>query len=210
MIIFQIILCFFPLILGLIILPLTIKSLTFKNIFLGIALGLFSFIPIVIIQMFLYKIPIFNKQTIGALFISCLIGNGFIEEFFKMILLNFIPIKSQNITKKCFFSIALISTLTLASFESLIYFFNGFTNILLRFVSAVFIHCICCILSSIFLWQKKQTKKFNLFFLWAVLLHGLFNFFIVLPGKFWIISIIVEVFGIIKITLALIPEKDLS
>lgn len=212
MIYLQIFLCFLPIILSGIILPFCIKTLNFKRICFALLLGILSFIPIVISQFFLFRLDIFTRKTISWIFLTCLICNGFIEETFKMLFLNLACKKAPKptIDKSSFLGIGVLSGLTLASFETLIYFITGSTNIILRICTAVLIHGSCSLMSAIFIWERKRNNSFSFMYFFAILIHGLYNFFASLPGKFWYFSFSVIIFAIIHLTIYLTRDKMLE
>ena len=205
MLILQIFLCFLPIFLSLILFPFIIKSFNFKNAFFSVFIGFLTFIPIIIIHYLLYNIHFFTKNSIFNLFLFYLIFNGITEETIKML---FFYIHNKLFQKSVFFACCITSSLTLASFETFIYFLTGNTNIILRLFTAVIIHTICALFSAIYIEEKKSQISFSFF--WAIMLHTLYNFFASLPDFFNFFSIIVIIFGIIKLIVKFLPNNEIS
>lgn len=158
--------------------------------------GLFSLIPIVIIQHFVLKLPVFTDNTLVAALITVLVFNGLIEETVKMFSLLILPHKKLNFAT--FFSLCIIVGLSLGCFETVIYLFSGYHNIEVRSLTAVVMHSLCCGLSGIYVWTwRNPVEKANGTkspyvqpFVWAIILHGAYNFFAGFSGGFYWFSIV--------------------
>jgi len=157
--------------------------------------GLFSLIPIVIIQHFVLKLPVFTDNTLISALITVMVFNGLIEETVKMFSLLILPHKKLNFAT--FFSLSIIAGLALGCFETVIYLFSGHHNVEVRTVTAVAMHSLCCGLSGIYVWtwrnpvEKVSGKVAPMVapFVWATVLHGVYNFFAGFSTSFWWFSI---------------------
>lgn len=157
--------------------------------------GLFSLIPIVIIQHFVLKLPVFTDNTLIAVLITVMVFNGLIEETVKMFSLLILPHKKLNFAT--FFSLSIIAGLALGCFETVIYLFSGHHNVEVRTITAVAMHSLCCGLSGIYVWtwrnpvEKPNGTKAPYVqpFVWATVLHGVYNFFAGFSTSFWWFSI---------------------
>lgn len=167
--------CFIPLVAVSICLALLIKGLKIRHILLSALLGLLAVIPIAALQMAVDHISFFSAETLASVLIHSLVINGLIEESIKMCLLFFLPAKKYDIWK--FLFCAMLSGLALGCFESVIYLVSGYENIGLRLVTAVMLHTACAGLGGLFVWSVRNTKAKLTPFIFAVILHGIYNYF---------------------------------
>jgi len=81
--------------------------------------------------------------------------------------------------------------LSFGFYELLVYFISGEGALGLRFFTTVFFHAFCAVLGSFFIfsWKKKKFWLFPIAF--AILMHGLYNFFAQFTGILWWFSILV-------------------
>ena len=154
-------------------------------------LGLLSVIPIIFLQyIFAEVVQVEKKLEIGAffvLFLSCLIYNGLLEEGIKMVCLFGIP--SKKLELKEFFVASLLFGMILGCFESSIYFLQHLQNVnsrggellynilFVRMFSSDLIHTFCAGLSGLFVWGIKNKKFSVMPLVYAIVIHGVFNFF---------------------------------
>lgn len=176
-------LSFLPLVVFLVIFCLAVPGFKVRYGLLAIVLGLLSLIPIVILQSVVKNLPVFTSNTLLSALITAMLFNGLIEEAVKMLALLLLP--RRKLAFSTFFALSLVSGLALGCFETIIYLFSGFHDIELRTATAVVMHCLCAGLSGIFVWiwrnpvEQADGKKKIFFqpYLWAVILHGSYNFF---------------------------------
>ena len=172
-------LSFLPLLCIFVIFRFAISGFKVRYGLLAILLGLLSLVPIVIIQSFVRNLPVFTSNTLFAALITVMLFNGLIEESVKMGTLFLLPVKKMNFPT--FFALSLVAGLALACFETVIYLFSGYLDIEVRTATAVVMHCLCTGLSgiSVWLWKNPGEKKKKSWapWLWAVILHGSYNFF---------------------------------
>lgn|SRR5574344_168598 len=211
--------CFIPLVAFFICVKLLVPQVKISWGLISCLLGLCAVIPIAAIQLFLDKIKFFTTTSLASVLLQALVLNGLIEETIKMLLLFILPAKKIGLSEEprkylpAFFTYALLSGLSVASFESLIYVISGYQNIGLRMATAVVIHTCCAGLSGLFVFSthlkkmatskttssKKQSapaakskrtakKSANdtvslsprlrvIAYIFAVLLHGVYNYF---------------------------------
>ena len=176
-------LSFLPLILIFLIFAFSLPGFKIRYGLIAILLGLLSLIPIVIIQSIVRNIPVFTNTTLVSALITVMVFNGFIEESVKMLTLNLLPHKKTSFST--FFALSLMAGLALGCFETVIYLFSGYHEVELRTVTAVAMHSLCTSLSGVFVWTWRnpvvttdgKKKPFFQPYVWAVILHGSYNFF---------------------------------
>lgn len=203
------ILSFIPVIAFFAIFCICVKGFKVRWGLLSCFLGILTVIPASFVQYYILNLPVFYKDTLVNLLITTVIFNGLIEETFKMLFLSVIPVKNK--TLKHFFICAVLFGLTLGSIESVIYLIKKLgeslfplgTKELLKLIfsrmfTSVLIHIFCAALSSIYLWLFKHKKTKIMPFVWAVLLHGIYNFFAGFTGGFYWFSIIAILFCILE------------
>lgn len=181
-------LCFLPVLILGIVLPLAVPGFKIRYALISVLVGLLSLIPITFIQFFVFSLPIFTSGTLVSVLITAILFNGLIEEATKMSLMFLLPRKSIAFPQ--FFSMAILAGLSLGAFESIIYLLSGSLNIGIRMVTAVLIHTFCAGLSGIFVWTLKNKPTRVYFFVLAVLLHGVYNFFAGFSGGYRWLSIV--------------------
>lgn len=138
--------------------------------------GLLAVFPVVIIQNFASGFSTGGASTLAQVFAISLLFNGLVEELIKTSLMFLIPAKKTSV--KCFLLYGILAGLCLGCFESLIYLINGYSNITLRLITAVVIHTVCSALGSLFVFSVKSEKKFYIVpFIFAVVLHGFYDYF---------------------------------
>lgn len=211
-------LCFFPIILAFFILKkLNIKT---SSLIIAFLLGLFSILPISIIQMLADKIPFVSTHPVIYQITKSIILIGFVEELCKMALQFFIP--KKEITLFSFLMLSFMFGLTLGCFESAAYYLNIFTSsltnhsellyslIALRFVSSDLIHLSCAGLGGLFVYSCYLKKPKISFFIIAVLIHGLFDFFAPLRNNLKYFAIPVILLALLECRIKYMTLKTLQ
>ena len=176
---------------------------------LACILGLFAVVPTSLVQHFILNLPIFTASTVVNLLVTAIIFNGLIEESVKMFFLSFLPFKKLNLS--FYFCCALLAGMTLGSFESIIYVVKKISgaaeplgtqavlNLLVaRAFTSVLIHTFCAGLSGLYLWMFKKKQTHVLPFVWAVLLHGVYNFFAGFSNNFYWFAVIAILLAILE------------
>ncbi len=186
MIFIPIIICFVPCILAFLIFCFKFKIST-KSLFAAMLLGLISVLPISAIQYFLPDFNILIRHPILLQLLKSLLLYGFVEEAIKCLLLSPIPRKNKSALN--YLLIAFLFGLTLGCFESVVYFLQKlasnyerggellYKQLFVRIFSSDIIHMTCAGLSGLFLYTWSQNKPKVSFFVIAILLHGIYDFF---------------------------------
>ncbi|MBQ9237783.1 MAG: PrsW family intramembrane metalloprotease [Treponema sp.] len=183
-------LCFVPLVACCLICRCVLKQ-NLLILLRAVLLGLLAIVPIMFIQFYLHQLisMLFFPAHQHLEYLSrALIVNGLIEETIKMAVLFLLPAKRMPL--KLFFCCALICGLSLACFESVIYFLNSlqvtemngvhpfYRQILLRMFTANIIHLCCTGLCGLCVWALRHHTQAASAFLFAVIAHGYYNFFL--------------------------------
>ncbi|MCR5725717.1 MAG: PrsW family intramembrane metalloprotease [Treponema sp.] len=202
-------LCFIPLAAFFLILLITVKGLTIFDGLWAIILGFIAVLPIAFVQYFVLNLPIFNTETFASLLVTAVLFNGVIEESMKMLFILLLPRKRLSLA--AFFTSALLFGLALGTLESLVYLVRriqnntlpsgltaAYTLILVRMATAVLIHMFCAGLSSLYIWLFKNKYPNAAPFVYAALLHGVYNFFAGFSSNYRWFSIIAILFTILE------------
>ena len=161
------------------------------ELFAGL-LGLLAVLPGTFLQFYFTSLApeqLFSGNSgLSGIFFKFLLCNGLAEELIKTLLIAFIPRKNLNLRQ--FFLSSLIFGLCLGSFESMIYFLCHLSNatqsgaellytlIFARMFSSDLIHAFCAGLDGLFVWGICRRKFSPVIFIYSVVCHGLFNFFV--------------------------------
>lgn len=168
--------CFVPPILAATIFLLCHKKATLGSAVLSILSGLAATVPIALIQLLVFSLPVFSSGSIIMLFLASVLFNGLIAETIKMFLLMLIPGKEKK--PLLFVICAIIAGISAGSFETTAYYLIYGTEILsMRFPATLLINAFCSGLSGLYVWSFKNRKQYIRPFLAAILLHGIYNFF---------------------------------
>lgn len=189
-------LSFVPLVVFLVVFCLAVPGFKVRYGLASALVGLFSLIPIVVVQYFVLKLPDFTDHSLVEALVTVMVFNGLVEETVKMFSLLLLPHRKTGFG--AFLAMSLISGLALGCFETVIYLFSGYQNIQIRSLTAVAMHSLCGGLSGIYVWtwrnpvERDGGKKVPLVmpFVLAVVLHGIYNFFAGFNGLFWWFSVV--------------------
>ena len=164
---------------------------------IGVLTGLAALIPIVVIQFAFAKT--IEVHNLSSMLLSALFINGVIEEGSKMLCMAAIPSKKQDVG--AFLACAILAGFTAGSIESVIYMIHDGSMQwqALRLFSAVLIHPFCAGLGALFVrfCRHRQPKIPAVFF--AVMLHGLYDFFTSLGFPFKYFAIITILFSALEV-----------
>ena len=197
--------CFLPLIIAVLILSLGFK-LKFSHQLLAILFGLIAVFPIAIIQFFLPEIVMLKQFPVLFSILKSLFLYGLVEEAIKMGILWPLPHKEYNSLN--FLLLAFVVGLSLGCFESVVYFIDHlqrandrgaqliYSQIFTRIFTSDIIHMTCTGLSGLFVYSCRQKNSKPTFFILAVLLHGLYDFFAGFQTNLHWFSIIVVLLAI--------------
>lgn len=188
--------CFIPLVAIFICFVLLVPEFKTKWGLLACLLGLLAVIPIAAFQFLIDTYKLLPATSLGLVLLEALILNGLIEESLKMGLLFIMPAKKINLPS--FFACALLAGLAVGCFESVIYLISGYENIGLRMVTAVVVHTSCSGLSGLFVYSVRRKSTHVMPFIYAVVLHGIYNYFAGFTTAIRYFSIAVILFTLIE------------
>lgn len=185
-IVLPIILCFIPLIAGILIFVFALKSNALQ-LLLAVLLGLAAVLPISVIQFFLPPLNLLTNYPILRAILKSLLLYGLVEEILKCVFVLALPKKEK--TALDFLLLAFTMGLALGCFESIVYYLDHlqmannrnasllYGQIFLRIFSSDIIHMTCTGLCGLFIYsmRNKATKVSCL--LSAVIIHGFYDFF---------------------------------
>ena len=199
------ILCFIPLIISLLAFTFGFKlKLSFQLI--ACLFGLIAVLPISFIQFFIPEIPSLASYPILYTLIKSLVLYGFIEELIKMLLC--IPLPHKELDECDFLFLAFMMGIALGCFESAVYYFDHlqiannrgaqllYGQIGVRIFTSDIIHMMCTGLCGLFIYSCRSKKSRLSFFVTAILLHGVYDFFAGFSGGLRWFSIAVVLMSI--------------
>lgn len=181
-----IIICFVPCITAFFIFKFGFQ-IRIPHLLLAALFALISVIPIAAIQYFFPDFNILIKHRVLYQFIKSLILYGFVEEVFKALLICPLPKKNYSVLN--FLLLAFFFGLTLGCFESVVYYLDKLNSnrihggtllywqIFKRILSSDIIHTCCAGLSGLFIYTCAQKKPKISYFITAILIHGIYDFF---------------------------------
>lgn len=211
-------LCFILYITVFILFILLVPELKIRNGLWASVLGLSAVIPIAFVEYIVFSLPIFTSQTYFSVLITSLVFNGLIEETLKMVFMLLLPYRKLKL--QSFFACSILCGLVFGSFESVIYMLTDiqkisssgtavvFNLILIRMCTAVLIHTFCTGFSGLYLWSFRRKKTLYAPFFYAVVLHGLYNFFASHEKPFYWFIIPVILFAIIECRMQYLKQKE--
>lgn len=163
-------LCFIPLVALYLCLALLVPGFKKLTGLWACVLGLLALIPAEIFLMFVgTRLP---GSTLLGMLVKCILL-ALIEEGIKMLLLFLLPAKKTPLP--VFFAYAVICGMALGCFEAFIYLVRR--NVLLWRYAATLIHVLCCGLSGLFVYSVRKKNLHIAPFVFAVLFHGVYNYF---------------------------------
>lgn len=181
-----IIICFIPLLLAVILFKLKFNIKLLHQL-IGVLFGLIAVLPISFIQFFIPDFSSGFSSPILYSLIKSIILYGLIEEILKMVLI--IPLPHKNYEAKNFLLLTFIFGLSLGCFESVVYYFDHlqsavakgaqllYAQIFIRIFTADIIHLTCTGLSGIFIYSIRDKNRKISPLIWAVIIHGIYDFF---------------------------------
>ena len=195
------------------------KELKIRYCLLAALLALVTVIPTSLIQFYVLGLPIFTGYTFASVMSTAILFNGLIEETMKMLFLCLIPQKKQVLG--AFFCCVILYGLTVGGFESVIYIIRKFQEIqgqggkeivlsllIDRIFTAQAIHVFCAGLSGLYIWNFRHNKKNILPFIYAVLLHGIYNFFASFSSIYHWLAIVAILFAAVECRIFYIAALD--
>ncbi|MBQ6029224.1 MAG: PrsW family intramembrane metalloprotease [Treponema sp.] len=147
--------------------------------------GLLALIPITVAQFLIPGMRLFGQSSAGGILLYSIVFLGLVEECFKALLLFIVGAKEEKLS--CWFCYSLLAGMIFGCFESVIYFFlniqtigHGVTLnlIYLRMFTAVLVHTLCAGLGGFTVYYFKNIRRNVWPLLNAVLIHGLYEYFV--------------------------------
>lgn len=203
-----IILCFIPFITVFLLFTILISEITIVKELFACLVGLLALIPIAFIQFFTGDFFVVNNQMVFSILIRAIFLYGIVEEGIKCCLLFIFPMKSINL--KLVFVYSILAGLFLGSFESVVYVINSIQNaslrsgevllnmIYLRTFTSLVIHSLCAGLLGLFVFSVKRKVYFWRALIYAILIHGLYDFFAIMPGALNIFSYVIIILLVLE------------
>lgn len=180
------VICFLPLIALLAICRFAAK-VKLSALFIAALLGVIAVLPIVFVQFFVGDLRILNEHSYASELVRAIVLNGMVEEMWKAAVLFVLPVRRMIL--RDFFACALVTGLALGCFENAVYFLRSlqtantvgatllYAPIFTRLVTADMIHLFCTGLCGLFVFAARHHKTEIAALVFAVLTHGLYNFF---------------------------------
>lgn len=195
------------------------KELKIKYCLLSGLLALVTVIPTSLIQFYILSLPIFTAYTFASVMITAILFNGLIEESMKMLFMCLIP--QKKLILSTFFCCVILYGLTVGGFESVIYIIKKFQEIqgqtgkeiviqllIDRIFTAQAIHVFCSGLCGLYLWNFRRHKKNIMPFIYAVLLHGIYNFFVSFSSIYHWLAIVAILFAAVECRIFYVSAID--
>lgn len=189
--------CIIPVAAVFVIERLLVKGFTTTAGLWAVLLGLLCIVPALLIQTLFDSLDLLRAESLFGLLVEIFIENGIAEEAVKMGALFLISAKGRDL--RVFLALAVLVGLSFGAFETLVYLVSGTQSFTLRLFTAVVLHAVLSALSSLFVFTAKTGHARPSGFIWAVILHTLYNYFAGFKtesGFFWI-SIAVVVLALI-------------
>ena len=171
--------------------------------------GILTLAPASFLQFFVLRLPIFSANTFFSVLVTAIIFNGLIEEGFKLLFLILLP--KRNLTLATFFCCSILLGIASGSVETAVYALSGLQKssimydpnrilglIFLRMFSSQAIHAFCAGLSGIFIWSSRRGLRHSVIFVYAVALHGFFNFFAAFDSRIRLFALVPILLGALE------------
>lgn len=184
---------------------LLVKNFSLKAAFAAVLLGFTCIAPVILAQILFGRAGLRGRADapvlprLAALFFE----SALFEEAVKAAALFFIPAKGRRPAE--FFAYAVLCGLSFGCFETLIYLVSGTRALGLRLATAVVLHAALCALSSLSVFAAKARHPKVSYFVLAVVLHFVYNYFALFERTsplFWV-SIVVVGFALAECRICL-------
>ena len=210
-----IILCFVPFVTMFALFAILVPGISVAKEFLAAAAGLLALVPIAIAQFLIPGMRLFGQSRALSILLYSILFLGLIEEAFKALSLFLVGGKGERLSH--WFCYSLLAGLIFGCFESVIYFLRDIQNIghgvtlnliYLRMFTALLIHTLCAGIGGFTVYYFKNSRKNIWPLLNAVLIHGLYDYFVAYntPTKYF--SIIVILSAAIKCRVCFLRAKE--
>lgn len=180
-----IILCFVPFVTMFALFAILVPGISVAKEFIASLAGLLALIPITVAQFLIPGMRLFGQSSAGGILLYSIVFLGLVEECFKALLLFIVGSKGERASH--WFCYSLLAGMIFGCFESVIYFFQDIQNIghgvtlnliYLRMFTAVLVHALCAGLGGFTVYYCKNFRLNVWPLLNAVLIHGLYDYFV--------------------------------
>ena len=180
-----IILCFVPFVTMFALFTILVPKISVVKELVASLAGLLALNPITVAQFLIPGMRLFGQSKALSILLYSIVFLGLVEECFKALLLFIVGSKGERASH--WFCYSLLAGMIFGCFESVIYFFQDIQNIghgvtlnliYLRMFTAVLVHALCAGLGGFTVYYCKNFRLnawplFN-----AVLIHGLYDYFV--------------------------------
>ena len=205
--------CFVPLLLIFAAFYAFIPGMKLTTSLLSVLAGFIAIVPVGALNIYVFSHLNLQADSLCGVLLRDILLNGFVEETFKMLLIWMLIHKAGDL--RTFFFYAVLAGLSVGCFELFIYFPSWSSDIetkfFIRMGTAVVLHALCAGLSGIFVWSFKQKKRRVLPYAFAVIFHGLYNYFagFKMNVPFFYFSFAVLVFALIECRIRYVRLNEL-
>lgn len=200
-----ILLCFVPFVTMFALFAILVPNFSVPKGLVASLAGLLALVPITIVQFAIPGMRLFEQSKAIHILLYSIVFLGLVEETFKALLLFLVGGKGESPSRWLCYS--LLAGMIFGSFESVIYFLRDIQNIghgvtlnliYLRMFTALLAHTLCAGLGG---WTIYYHKNLRLNFwplLNAVLIHGLYDYFVSFDSSVRFFCVIVILSAAIK------------
>lgn len=201
-------LCLVPLVATFLLLVILVPGISVLREFFAALSGLVAFLPIVILQFLLLgNLQKFMRANLFLSIIHSLIFFGLIEEGMKAA--SLLILKSRGETLRNFFAYSILAGTALGCFESVVYLLTALGTrpqvsaeflqmIFLRMATALVIHALCAGLGGLCVFCSKNIRRNFAPLVFAILIHGIYDFFAAFPSPLKYFSAAVILLGVLE------------
>ena len=196
-----IILCFVPFVTMFALFAILVPEFSAPKGLVASLAGLLALVPITIAQFLIPGMRLFGQSKALSILLYSIVFLGLVEECFKALALFVVGAKGERVSH--WFCYSLLAGMVFGCFESVIYFLQDFQNIghgvtlnliYLRMFTAVLVHTLCAGLGGFTIYYCKNLGWNVWPLLNAVLIHGLYDYFVSFntPVRFFCVIVILS------------------
>ena len=196
-----IILCFVPFVTMFALFAILVPEFSAPKGLVASLAGLLALVPITIAQFLIPGMRLFGQSKALSILLYSIVFLGLVEECFKALALFVVGAKGERVSH--WFCYSLLAGMVFGCFESVIYFLQDFQNIghgvtlnliYLRMFTAVLVHTLCAGLGGFSIYYCKNLGWNVWPLLNAVLIHGLYDYFVSFntPVRFFCVIVILS------------------
>lgn len=212
-----IILCFVPFVTMFALFAILVSEFSAPKGLVASLAGLLALVPITIAQFLIPGMRLFGQSKALSILLYSIVFLGLVEEAFKALALFLVGAKAERPASWLCYS--LLAGMIFGCFESVIYFLRDFQNIghgvtlnliYLRMFTAVLVHTLCAALGGFTVYYIKNLRLNVWPLLNAVLLHGLYDYFVSFntPVRFFCVIVILSAAIKCRVCLLQIAEEE--